>query len=125
MPMAKSPKREAAKPTPRRRKRDRDATGEALLNAAVECFARDGFDAATTKSVAERAGVSEGLIHRYFKSKDGLLLALMRRFLEDDAAHPVFAPQAAQPMSAALPAFFEAAFAHHDRLADAMRVMVS
>ena len=59
------------------RRRDKEATKRALLAAAVEVFARNGFDGATTKEVAARAGVNEGLIQRYFGGKAGLLQAIV------------------------------------------------
>jgi len=52
------------------RRRDKEATKRALLAAAVEVFAQHGYDGATTKEVAARAGVNEGLIQRYFAGKD-------------------------------------------------------
>jgi AcrR family transcriptional regulator len=64
------------------RRRDKEATKQALLKAAVEVFAQRGFDGATTKEVAARAGVNEGLIQRYFAKdniggKAGLLQAIV------------------------------------------------
>ena len=59
------------------RRRDKEATKKALLGAAVEVFAQRGFDGATTKEVAARAGVNEGLIQRYFGGKAGLLQAIV------------------------------------------------
>lgn len=64
------------------RRRDKEATKRALLAAAVEVFAQRGFDGATTKEVAARAGVNEGLIQRYFAKgtvggKAGLLQAIV------------------------------------------------
>jgi AcrR family transcriptional regulator len=64
------------------RRRDKEATKQALLAAAVEVFAQRGFDGATTKEVAARAGVNEGLIQRYFAKgtvggKAGLLQAIV------------------------------------------------
>jgi len=59
------------------RRRDKEATKKALIAAAVEVFARSGFDGATTKEVAARAGVNEGLIQRYFGGKAGLLQAIV------------------------------------------------
>jgi AcrR family transcriptional regulator len=47
------------------------------MEAATQVFAEKGFDSATTREVAERAGCSEGLIHRYFGGKRGLLLAIL------------------------------------------------
>jgi len=69
------------------RRRDRAAREQALILAATKLFASHGYEATTTRQVAARAGCSEGLIHRYFKGKEGLLLAVMsshisRRVLE-------------------------------------------
>jgi AcrR family transcriptional regulator len=66
----------------RARRRDKEATKMALLEAAVATFAERGFDGATTKEVAARAGVNEGLIQRYFAhgevgGKAGLLHAIL------------------------------------------------
>jgi AcrR family transcriptional regulator len=52
---------------------------QALMEAATAVFAEHGYDAATTREVAERAGCSEGLIHRYFGGKRGLLIAILER----------------------------------------------
>ncbi|AVQ13281.1 Transcriptional regulator, TetR family [Leptospira santarosai] len=51
--------------------------------AAVEIFAQKGFSAATTVEIAKKAGVAEGLIFKYFKSKKELLLSLVLPILED------------------------------------------
>ena len=64
------------------RRRDKEATKKALSAAAVAVFAERGFDGATTKEVAARAGVNEGLIQRYFAvgnvgGKAGLLQAIV------------------------------------------------
>lgn len=56
---------------------DRAAREAALIEAATAVFAERGFEAATTREVAERAGCAEGLIHRYFGGKRGLLLAIL------------------------------------------------
>jgi AcrR family transcriptional regulator len=59
------------------RRRDRAAREQSLILAATKLFAGHGYEATTTREVAGRAGCSEGLIHRYFKGKEGLLLAVM------------------------------------------------
>ena len=61
-----------------RGKHAKDQRQRALIEAATAVFAEHGYDAATTREVAERAGCSEGLIHRYFMGKHGLLLAIMQ-----------------------------------------------
>jgi AcrR family transcriptional regulator len=55
----------------------------ALVDAATAVFAEKGYDAATTREIAERSGSSEGLIHRYFGSKHGLLLAILGSKADD------------------------------------------
>lgn len=51
-------------------KRDR------ILAAAVKVFARNGFYATRVSEVAKAAGVADGTIYLYFKSKEELLLSL-------------------------------------------------
>ncbi|HEY7744839.1 MAG TPA: TetR/AcrR family transcriptional regulator [Desulfuromonadales bacterium] len=48
----------------------------ALLEAALELFAENGFHGAPTSLIAERAGVGVGTIYRYFKDKDELIREL-------------------------------------------------
>ncbi|MEM9456906.1 MAG: TetR/AcrR family transcriptional regulator [Myxococcota bacterium] len=62
-----------------------DATRQALLQAATECFAERGFAATTTRAIAARAGVSQPLLNHYFGSKDALFEAIIRDLIEDYA----------------------------------------
>jgi AcrR family transcriptional regulator len=55
-----------------RRPRDAAATRRALLTAARELFAAVGYDATTVRAVADRAGVNQALLFRYFGNKRGL-----------------------------------------------------
>lgn len=57
----------------KRDKRDR------ILSAAERIFARHGFFAAKVSDVAKEAGVADGTIYLYFKSKDDLLISLFER----------------------------------------------
>jgi AcrR family transcriptional regulator len=50
---------------------------ERLIAAGYAILAEKGIEAATVKDIAERAEVSPGLFHYYFKSKDELLLAVL------------------------------------------------
>ena len=52
---------------------------ESLIMAATKLFARRGYEATRTADIAAHAGCAEGLIHRYFGGKKGLLLALIQR----------------------------------------------
>jgi len=66
-----------ALPAAYKRKRNRAARERALLLAAGKLFSSRGYDATTTREIAALAGCAEGLIHRYFKGKAGLLAALI------------------------------------------------
>jgi AcrR family transcriptional regulator len=61
-----------------RGRRNRRAREQALIEAARKLFAARGFEATTTREIAARAECAEGLIHRYFQSKAGLLLAIIQ-----------------------------------------------
>jgi TetR/AcrR family fatty acid metabolism transcriptional regulator len=52
---------------------------ERILTAAERIFARRGFFAAKVSDVAKEAGVADGTIYRYFKSKDDLMISLFER----------------------------------------------
>jgi TetR/AcrR family fatty acid metabolism transcriptional regulator len=68
---ARRPRRAASARTPRGGdKRER------ILDAAVRVFARKGFHATRVSEVAKAAGVADGTIYLYFKSKDALLVSL-------------------------------------------------
>ncbi len=47
-----------------------------IERAALKLFIHDGVDAATTREIAEKAGVSEGALYRHYKGKDELALSL-------------------------------------------------
>jgi AcrR family transcriptional regulator len=66
-----------------KKKRSQKETKQKLLKAALDVFSKMGYDAATTRTIAKKAGVNEALIHRYFESKLGLFLALKKQFREN------------------------------------------
>ena len=53
-----------------------------ILDAAQQCFIAHGFHAASIASIAETAGISAGLIYRYFENKNSLILAIVDRQLQ-------------------------------------------
>ena len=63
---------------------------EALIGAALELFAEGGEAAATVRAIAERAGVTPGLIRHYFATKEDLVrqsyAAVMTRMTEESEA---------------------------------------
>jgi AcrR family transcriptional regulator len=62
------------------RQRDR------ILSAAQRCFITHGFHAASMANIADTAGMSAGLIYRYFGGKADIILAIIARQLEDSRA---------------------------------------
>ena len=67
---------------PTARQRQREATRERILEAAVEAFAEKGFLGASTREIARRAGTNQGLITYHFKSKDALWRAAANSIFE-------------------------------------------
>lgn len=57
------------------KRRDSEATAAAIVTAAAHLFSQRGYDGASTREIAERAGVNVALISRYFGSKEGLFEA--------------------------------------------------
>jgi AcrR family transcriptional regulator len=51
-----------------------------ILEAATRVFADKGYHHATTKDIARQAGMAEGTIYLYFKTKAELLFALIEHF---------------------------------------------
>ena len=58
---------------------DRDVRREAILDAAQEVFMEVGFAAASMSMIAARVGGSKGTLYNYFKSKEELFEAYIRR----------------------------------------------
>lgn len=58
-------------------------TRDRLIDAAYAVVARDGLEAASVKTIAAEAGVTPGLLHYHFASKDALLEAALRRGLDE------------------------------------------
>ncbi|MEV0004187.1 TetR family transcriptional regulator [Micromonospora sp. NPDC050980] len=60
---------------PPARARRSDATRAAILRAARERFAADGYDRATIRAVAADAQIDPSMVMRYYGSKEGLFAA--------------------------------------------------
>jgi len=55
-------------------------TREKLIEAAVGCFERHGFEETTTAMIANEAGVAVGTVYNYFTDKREIILELLDRF---------------------------------------------
>src|SRR5882724_11576956 len=60
---------------------------ERILVAAERIFARHGFFAARVSEIAKEAGVADGTIYLYFKSKDDLLISLFENRMRQGNKH--------------------------------------
>jgi AcrR family transcriptional regulator len=52
-------------------------TREKILKAAFAVLSRQGYENTSIKDIAEEAGVAQGLVHYYFKSKQQLVVAVL------------------------------------------------
>lgn len=55
------------------------ATRDAILETAIDCFARSGYEGTSMSAVARSAGVAQPLMHYYFSSKDDLWRAAISK----------------------------------------------
>ncbi len=55
----------------------RGKSREKILNAAISLFSSIGYFSTSVSKIAQKAGVSKGLLYNYFESKDHLLLAIV------------------------------------------------
>src|SRR4051812_42511020 len=76
----------------------RKAHKRLVMACALDCFERDGLDAATIEQIRARADSSVGSIYHHFGNKDGLVAALFFAALDDQAA--LVAPRIAAARSA-------------------------
>ena len=60
-----------------------DRTRERVLDETVRCVIEEGFAAASAKHIAERAGVTWGVVQYHFGDRDGLLMAVVDRGLAE------------------------------------------
>ncbi|MCD7036435.1 TetR/AcrR family transcriptional regulator [Metabacillus sp. GX 13764] len=55
---------------------------EEILEAGIEVFAKRGYYNTTTAHIAERAGISQPYVFRFFKTKETLFIAALERAFE-------------------------------------------
>ena len=72
-------------PLPAQQRRSQQTT-ERLIDAAEEILKTEGADAATLRAIAEKAGVSIGIVYRRFPDKDTILRAVYMRYFSKAAA---------------------------------------
>ena len=63
-----------------------------IINAAINAFSEKGFEGTRTKEIAQRAGIAEGTIFRYFPTKDAILermVPLLIRVMQPKIRGPI------------------------------------
>jgi AcrR family transcriptional regulator len=71
---AKPPRGAAAPRSVGRRAQNKEAIRKRIVTAALSLFQTKGFDATTTKAIARKAGIAEGTVFNYFKTKEDIAL---------------------------------------------------
>lgn len=63
--------------------RSRAQIQAAINRAAIEVFARDGLQGATTQAIADRAGLSKARLHYHIESKEALYRHVLQDIVDD------------------------------------------
>ncbi len=64
------------------REKRREATIERIVETALRILETEGFEGLTIQRLAKELGYAVGALYRYFRSKDALLVALLRRVMD-------------------------------------------
>jgi AcrR family transcriptional regulator len=83
-----TPRTSRARPGRSGRRHGTSDTRERILAAARAGFGEAGFDGATIRSIASRAGVDPALVHHYFGTKQRLFVAAMQLPVDPVAVAP-------------------------------------
>jgi len=97
-----------------RRDRNKREKLEAIEAAARRLFARQGFEATTTRAIAEQAGIGTGTLFTYFPEKLDLLVHLYREDLERLSTEALDALPPDLPLTEACARVFDAFYAFYE-----------
>lgn len=61
-----------------------------VLIASLELFSEIGFENTKTNDIAKRANVSEGTVYSFFKTKEGILNAIVSKFMDEIIPNIIF-----------------------------------
>jgi len=70
-------------PSPGKREQNKERTKERILEAALRLFREKGIERTTTKEISKRAGIAEGTLFNYFKTKEDLALYFFQKETEN------------------------------------------
>ncbi len=87
----------------------------AILETGIEVFSRSGLDRTGMSAVAEAAGVSVGVIYKYFGDKESFFLACVRYALRELDAALARVTESGEDVRGAMRALVEAVLDHSRR----------
>jgi AcrR family transcriptional regulator len=66
-----------------------------ILEAALRCFARQGYHRTTMDDIVEESGLSKGTLYWYYESKKKIFLSVMEKWLDEwgKSLYGSFSPQ--------------------------------
>jgi AcrR family transcriptional regulator len=77
--LKKKEKPGSARRSPGKREKNKEQTKERILAAALALFREKGLEGTTTKEVSKKAGIAEGTLFNYFKTKEDLALYFFQK----------------------------------------------
>ena len=70
---------------------DRGNTKQEILNAALDLFSAQGFEATSISQIANAVGIRKASLYSHFEHKQAILVAIVKEVLERYAEHSIFA----------------------------------
>ena len=70
---------------------DRGNTKQEILEASLELFSAQGFEATSISQIAGAVGIRKASLYSHFENKQAILDALVKEVLEQYGAHSIFA----------------------------------
>jgi AcrR family transcriptional regulator len=83
----KSLRRKTKKLAPGKRAQNKQVIRRRIVKSALNLFQTKGFATTTTKAIARKAGIAEGTVFNYFRSKEDIALS----FFEEEVDHAIAA----------------------------------
>jgi len=87
--------------------RPREFDDGAALDAAMDCFWRDGYEATSVRDLASRMGITGTSLYNAFGDKRSLFRLVLRRYAERSTRERIARLEAALPPKEAVRAFVE------------------
>ena len=70
---------------------ERGNTKQEILNAALDLFSVQGFEATSISQIANAVGIRKASLYSHYENKQAILVAIVKEVLERYAEHSIFA----------------------------------